>query len=235
MKILLLPLPGRPAALSDPDMPPPTHPNGHASTASATSTVIPKLPSTPETVFTVVINMLTSFTLQIGHVHTPTATESRAEETAAPGTAAPGTTLKGRYKMFWDNADAAWMATSWLGMIVVDAILVAISLEYVKAKTGRSAIEKRRVLKVFLHLHFWFGWFVFALHGSILLWPATARKGPGGFTCGTLLWEGSLAFIGALCEVVCVRGLPHATLLGLLLWPSSLESQLLLEGSITLS
>ena len=134
--------------------------------------------------------------------------------------------------MFWHNA---WMATSWLGVIVVDVILVATLLGYDKSQSEGRGINLRCVLKIFLHLHLWFGWFVFALHVSIPPRPATARKGPGGFTCGTLLWEGSLAFIGALCEVVCVRGLPHATLLGLLLWPSSLESQLLLEGSITLS
>ena len=44
---LLLPLLCRAVVLSDLDMPPPTHSNGHASTTSATSTVGPKLTGTP--------------------------------------------------------------------------------------------------------------------------------------------------------------------------------------------
>ena len=148
----------------------------------------------------------TSFTLRIDHVYTPAAAESRAD-----GAATTGTTVKERYKMFWHNPDAAWMATSWLGMILVDSTLVVISIGYGMSEPPNARL--RCALKTFLHLHFWFGWFVVGLHGSILLWPVTARKGPAGlFTCGALLWEGSLVFIGALRDVVCVRNMSHRTM-----------------------
>lgn len=76
--------------------------------------------------------------MRIDHVHTPAATESRAE-----GAAATGTGVKERYKMFWHNPDAAWMATSWLGMMVADAILVATSIGHGKAWPGEQPIDPR--------------------------------------------------------------------------------------------